>query len=371
MQLKRIAVITAVFCVTLSGFINLLHAVSAAPQAATLLYDSSLGSTPSGQSFSYLALNPQPPFTTQATQIYSAPVTILNTANQLNDYAGYTVNQSAMPTLDRAAGFQLAFDLRLISENHSGNNDRAGFSVILLDQDVYGIEMAFWENEIWVQEGNGGTPIFSHAEGVLYNSTNMLTSYKLTVISNTYLLAANGTPLLSGNLRQYTSWEPPVGPLPDPYEQPNQLFLGDDTSSAGAEVWLGNVSIETNIAPMISVAQTAVSLPEAITQTTFIINLNTPSPITATVQYNLVGGTAVASEDFVANSGTLTFTPGSLSQNIQISLLPDALPEPDETFSLQLFNGVNGVLGVDTAVVTIQDDDLPNYDLYLPLLTRP
>ncbi|WP_420628737.1 Calx-beta domain-containing protein [Candidatus Leptofilum sp.] len=370
MPLKRLLVITAVFFATLLSLTRLLHTASATPLVTTLLYDSSQSNTPSDQNFSYQALNPQPPFTTQATQIYSAPITVLNTASQLNDYAGYTVNQPAMPALDRDAGYQLRFDMRLISEDHSGNNNRAGFNVILLSEDVYGVEMAFWENEIWVQEGNGAD-LFTQAEGTLFNTTNTLTNYALTVISNTYLLAANGMPLLSGNLRQYTDWEPPSMILPDPYEQPNQLFLGDDTSSAGAEVWLGDVAIETEIAPTISVEQTAVSLPEATTQTTFIIDLNTQSPITATVQYSLTSGTAVAGEDFVASSGTLTFTPGSLSENVQITLLPDDLPEPNETFSLQLFNAVNGVLGVDTAVFTIQDDDAADFLLFLPAISKP
>jgi len=327
-----------------------------------LLYDSNLGTLPSQQNFSYQAIGLPP----QATQTYSAPVTVLNTANQLSDYAGYTVTQAAMPTLNRSAGFQLSLDLRVISENHNGDNDRAGFSLILLSEDLYGLEMAFWENEIWVQESNGAQ-LFTHAEGVPYDTTAALTTYELTMIGNTYLLAANGAPLLSGNLRQYTDWVSPV----DPYEQPNQLFLGDDTSSAGAEVWLGDVAITTDVAPTVSVAATAVSLPEAITQTTFAVNLNAASPLTTTVQYSLTGGTAVAGQDFVASNGVLTFTPGSLSQTMDLTLLPDALDEPDETFSLQLFGVENGLLGVDTAVFTIQDDDPPTYSLFLPTVIKP
>lgn len=249
MRLKRVWMITAVFIAVLFSLSNLirpLQIVSSAPKAATLLYDSSLGTTPNQQNFNYQAINIQPPFTVQASQSYNDPVTVLTTSNQLADYAGYTVSQTVMPMLNRAAGFQLNLDLRIITENHNGNNDRAGFSLILLSEDLYGIEMAFWEDEIWVQEGNGN--LFSHAEGVAYNPTAVLTTYKLTVISNTYELVANDVPLLSGSLRQYTDWTPPFG-FPDPYEQPNQLFLGDDTSSAGAEVWLGDVSIVTDVAP--------------------------------------------------------------------------------------------------------------------------
>ena len=151
-------------------------------------------------------------------------------------------------------------------------------------------------------------------------------------------------PLLSGNLRQYTNWMAPFG-LPDPYEQPNQLFLGDDTSSAGAAVWLGNVSIDTDVAPTVSVEQTAVSLPESTTQTTLIVDLDTMSPLTTTVQYSTSNGTAVAGQDFVASSGILTFSPGSLSENISLTLLPDDLPEADETFTVTLFSVENGKIG--------------------------
>jgi hypothetical protein len=377
MQPKRFWVITAVLLTVLFGLTSLLQTASATPQAITLLYDSALGSTLSGQNFNYAAvnLNNPNPFNVQASQSYSAPVTVLNTANQLDDYAGYSVDQAAMPALDRSKGYQLRFDLRLISENHTGDNDRAGFSIILLSEDLHGIEIAFWENEIWVQEGNG-SDLFTRAEGVLFNNSTALTAYELTVISNTYLLATDNVPMLSGSLRRYTDWvpptlPPPIGMLPDPYEQPNQLFLGDDTSSAGAAVWLGDVVVQTEIAPTIRVGQTAVSLTEALTQTTFAIDLNMASPLTTTVQYSMMGGTAVAGQDFVGSSGTLTFTPGSLSQNIQLVLLPDDLPEPEETFSLQIFNGVNGVLGVDTAVFTIQDDDAVPYIVLLPQIYKP
>ena len=233
---KRLFVIMAVFITAIFTLIGLLQTVFSAPLATTLLYDSTLGTTPDQQNFSYVSF---PPGFAQASQIYSAPVTVLDTSSQRTDYAGYTVTQTAMPTLDRADGFQLTFALRVISENHDGDNDRAGFSIILLSEDLVGVELAFWEDEIWVQEGNGN--LFVHAEGVPYVTTSALTTYELTVISNTYLLKANEVPLLSGTLRQYIDWN--SGGLADPYEQPNQLFLGDNTSSAGAEVWLGDVSI--------------------------------------------------------------------------------------------------------------------------------
>ena len=361
--------VTAVLCAALFSLASLLRPLQtlySAPQATTRLYDSSLGNTLGEQNFEYQAIG----FPALASQTYSAPVNILNTDSQLNDYAGNTVTPTAMPTLSRAAGFRLTFDLRVVAEEHNGNDNRAGFNVILLSEDLYGVELAFWEEAVWVQEGNGNQ-LFTRAEGILHNTTTALTRYELSMHNAVYLLTANGVPLLSGNLRQYTDWEPPTLLLPDPYEVSNQLFLGDNTSSAGALVWLGDVSISTDITPTVSVAETAVSLPETITQTSLAVTLSAASPLTVTVQYSLSSGTATAGQDFVASSGTLTFTPGSLSQTISITLLPDDLPEPDETFTLQLFNVENGILGEDTAVFTIQDDDALAYTLFLPYLHKP
>lgn len=371
MRYQRVWVVTAVLATAFLSLISLLRplqAVLSAPQAnTTLLYNSSLGTTPGQQNFSYVALNTQPPFIVQASQTYSAPVTVLNSFDQLDDYAGNTVNQTAMPTLTRAAGFQLSLDLRLVAETHN-KSDRAGFNVILLSEDLYGVELAFWADEIWAQEGNG-PQLFTHAEGAPYDTTAALTTYELTLIGETYLLTANGVPLLSGSLRQYTEWVPTL-PV-DPYEVPNQLFLGDNTTSAGAEVWLGDITITTDIAPTVSVAATAVTLPETLTQTTFTVQLNMASPLTTTVQYSLSGGTASPGQDFVASSGVVTFPPDSLSQGIALTLLPDALPEPDETFTLELSDVENGILGEPTAVFTLQDDDPADYTIFLPFVTKP
>jgi hypothetical protein len=45
--------------------------------------------------------------------------------------------------------------------------------------------------------------------------------------------------VLSGSLRDYTAFSGPV----DPYETPNLIFIGDDTSSASARIRLSYVSV--------------------------------------------------------------------------------------------------------------------------------
>ena len=145
-----------------------------------------------------------------------------------------TLKNSNFPVLDRSLGFSLSFELQVDSEAHSLSNDRAGFSVILLDKDNIGIELGFWEDEIWPQNPN-----FTHGQGVNFGTTASQVSYELLIQNNQYFLSADTVPILDGFLVEYTA--PTV-----PYQLPNYLFLGDDTGSAGADITLGEVVLTTN-----------------------------------------------------------------------------------------------------------------------------
>lgn len=223
------------------------------PQVAepVLLYDAALGTTPDAQGFFYLTS----PFSgAQATQQYSDGATVLDTTPVRAELAGYFGRSEVVPTLERAAGFRLSFEVQLISEAHDGSDrdgdgreDRAGFSVLVLSDDGLGIELAFWEGEIWAQEGGDSEPpagtLFTHAEGAAFDTTAAPTRYALEVLGSRYALLVDGLTLLEGPLRDYSAFSGPV----DPYETPNLVFLGDDTSSAQALVRLGDVSVESPI----------------------------------------------------------------------------------------------------------------------------
>jgi len=198
-----------------------------------VLYDGSLNTgTPDTQGFFYLSY----PLTgTHATQAFTSPVTLLDTTPQMSDYAGYFAKPIGYAPLDRANGCQVLFTVRVLSETHI-SLDRAGFSLLVESSDKRGIELGFWENEVWAQEGGTINP-FTHAEGTALTTTNDLIAYRLTVLGDRYTLTANGSTVLSGPLRDYTL--APAPPLPvNPYTTANLIFLGDDTSSAQAQIKL-------------------------------------------------------------------------------------------------------------------------------------
>ena len=77
-----------------------------------------------------------------------------------------------------------------------------------------------------------------------------------------------------------------------------------------------------------------------------------------TLDWTSVDGTAVSGVDFQAAAGSLTFTSdGSLTQQINITVLGDDVEESDEQFSVTLSNIQYGTLSNATGVGTIQNDD--------------
>jgi len=95
----------------------------------------------------------------------------------------------------------------------------------------------------------------------------------------------------------------------------------------------------------------------------FVVNLSAPAgtePIT--IDWRTEDGTAVAPSDYIAASGTLTFSAGVQQETISISIVPDLLSESDETFVLHLLSASNIVFfpaAGEFGTCTILNDDAP------------
>ncbi len=225
---------------------SLFLVASAGTPAAThaaadiILYDGSLGGLPDTQGMIYQSIG------IGLTQSFAAGVTTLSSS--VNAFqGGYTPQVSLVPTLDRTRGFSIRSTLQLTTEEHAGSDkngdaidDRAGFSIIALASDLHGIELGFWPNRIWAQAGGGlgDGPIFTQAEGVNLD-TSIERNYTLNIHGNSYTLSADGTIVLSGVLRDYSSF----GLV---YTTPNFIFLGDDTTSASATIRIRTLSMALN-----------------------------------------------------------------------------------------------------------------------------
>jgi hypothetical protein len=81
------------------------------------------------------------------------------------------------------------------------------------------------------------------------------------------------------------------------------------------------------------------------------------------VDYETVNGSGSAGGDYESTSGTLTFHNGEVSKAFSVSILDDSVAEGVKTLRVNLHDPTGGaVLGdPSTAILTIEDDDRPDY----------
>ncbi len=127
---------------------------------------------------------------------------------------------------------------------------------------------------------------------------------------------------------------------------------------------LATITIEDDEQASISVQDIIVN--EAAGKAILTVVLNQLVDTTFTVDFTTLDQSASSTGDYLSQSGTLTFAPGVTHQTIEIDLVDDSTVELPELFEVHLSNlqaGVwNVILSDDQATVTIQDDDLGDYE---------
>ena len=224
---------TALFSLNLKR----VSAIQTSGQKTLTLYDAKSGVTPDTKIMSFFDFPPG-----EIIQTYeNGSITLDTTKSGNSTYAGWISNATntlGFPNLGHATGFQLDFTMQVENESHT-NDKRAGFSIIILGEDARGIELAFWQNEIWAQNDDATGGLFTRGEGITFPTTTGLINYQVIVVNDIYTLTANGVSILNGPVRDYSNFEG----FPDPYQTPNFLFLGDDTTSAQARIRLSYLSV--------------------------------------------------------------------------------------------------------------------------------
>lgn len=95
------------------------------------------------------------------------------------------------------------------------------------------------------------------------------------------------------------------------------------------------------------------------TDMVFSVSLSNIIAEDVTVSYTTVDVTAIAPDDYEAQSGALTFEAGGpLTQFVTVNVVGELLIEPNETFLLQITDISNATLAAGQAVGTILNDDV-------------
>ncbi|MBO9661606.1 ExeM/NucH family extracellular endonuclease [Dokdonella sp.] len=143
------------------------------------------------------------------------------------------------------------------------------------------------------------------------------------------------------------------------------LLRWSDPDQSGADHGL---SIDDfSVTPHGSAAQPSISIDDVshlegnsgTTAFAFTVTLSEPAPAGGvTFDIATADATATAPSDYAARSLTAQTIPaGATSYTFEVQVNGDTTPEPDEQFSVNLFNVVGATVSVGTGIGTIQNDD--------------
>jgi uncharacterized repeat protein (TIGR01451 family) len=153
----------------------------------------------------------------------------------------------------------------------------------------------------------------------------------------------------------------PVSVLGDVMDEGNESFSLVLTNASNAfisrPVAIGTI-LDDDPPPSVSISNaTVLEGDSGVTSLRFPVQLSAPSAFSVTVRVAVSNGTALVGQDFFAPAVTFFFPPGLASRSLTIPLVADRVPEPDETFTVTLFNPVNATLARSSATGTILNDD--------------
>ena len=85
----------------------------------------------------------------------------------------------------------------------------------------------------------------------------------------------------------------------------------------------------------------------------FTVDLSAASPLTTTVHYQTIDGTAIAGTDYLATSGTLTFPPGATTEVVPVAIIGNTTVGPNKSFYAMLSNVQNATIATAQGTGTI------------------
>ncbi|MFA6958511.1 MAG: Calx-beta domain-containing protein [Thermoanaerobaculia bacterium] len=174
-----------------------------------------------------------------------------------------------------------------------------------------------------------------------YATTAQTLNFAAGDSSKTFTVLVNGDTKLEGNETFNVTMSNPTG--------------GALTSGAG----LGRINNDDPV-PSLSINDVSqFELNAATSNFTFTVSLSNPSASTIMVGFATANVSATAGSDYAANSNSLTFAPGVVTQNVVVVVNGDVTPEPTETFTVTLSSPSGAGITDGSGTGTIVDDDGP------------
>jgi len=150
-------------------------------------------------------------------------------------------------------------------------------------------------------------------------------------------------------------------------ERPEVFYVSLSNAQGGASIGLGQTTVsitDNDVGPTGTLAMSAVSasVPESVGVVQLTVTRSGGFSGPASVSFTTQDFTALAGSDYTAASGTLNWADGDdETKVITITLIDDAVDEPDEDFRVVLSGATGAALdsNATTTTITILDNDLP------------
>ncbi|MCA8939571.1 MAG: hypothetical protein KDB07_07175, partial [Planctomycetes bacterium] len=148
------------------------------------------------------------------------------------------------------------------------------------------------------------------------------------------------------------------------------LTLSNPVNATIAAAGSATLTILEDDQPQLNIDAATYSLAENGGMLDMTLSLNVMSFMPISVDVMSADVEALAGVDYVAVNQAIVFAAGETNKTVTLMITDDGEDEPDETFTLALFNVVNATAGMtSTTTVTILDDDVPTLSLDLASVT--
>jgi hypothetical protein len=217
-----------------------------------------------------------------------------------------------------------------------------------------------------IVEGNAGTKVLNIPVTLTEASSQTVTAHwatsNNTAVAPADYVAASGTVTFTPG---QTSKTVPVTIKGDTLDENNESFyvaFSQPTNAVIGGVFGLGVGTITDDDPLPVITPGSATTAEGNSGTHVVnvpVTLSKASGRTVTAHWATVNDSAVAPGDYVAASGTVTFTAGQTSKTVAVTVNGDTVPEANERFFIQFSSPTNATIGgfAGLAFVTINNDD--------------
>ncbi len=267
-----------------------------------------------------------------------------------------TITISVLPDTDVELDEEFVVEL---SNATNATIARERATVTIINDDTYFVSI----EDATITEGSNGTTEVELTVSLSGESDQPITvdfaTVEGTAIAPEDYTAASGT--LTFNPGDPLTQTITISVLPDTDVELDETFVVELFNATNATIAKERATVTIINDDTYFVSIEDVTITEGSNGTTEVeltVSLSGQGNEAITVDLATGDGTAIASSDYTAASGTLTFNPGDpLTQTIIVSVLPDTDVELDEEFVVELSNATNATIAKERATVTIINDD--------------